>query len=194
MIQSIEIKNFRGIREGKLEELTPLVVLVGPNSSGKSTILDALLIAAGRQPGNAIGRVVKRRAVTGRGARWLVWRASENGSAEVIARAADYQRAVKLTVPPFDPGQGVNVNVNCVHTIGAIVQQTTQSVHVDAKNHHDPTNESELAGFPPVHLVEPGDNSQPRYVSIAVRQNRELDLVSISRAISVCSRHNSIAT
>ena len=38
MIKSVTIKNLRGIREGELSELTPLVVLVGPNSSGKSTL------------------------------------------------------------------------------------------------------------------------------------------------------------
>ena len=43
MIRSVEIKNFRGIQDGKLEDLTPLVILVGPNGCGKSTILDALL-------------------------------------------------------------------------------------------------------------------------------------------------------
>ena len=43
MISAVEIKNLRGIQHGKLEGLTPLTVLVGPNASGKSTILDALL-------------------------------------------------------------------------------------------------------------------------------------------------------
>ena len=47
MISSIEIKNFRGIQDGKLENLTQLTILVGPNGSGKSAILEALLIGAG---------------------------------------------------------------------------------------------------------------------------------------------------
>lgn len=37
----LEIKNFRSIGEIELE-LSPLTVLVGPNASGKSNILDAL--------------------------------------------------------------------------------------------------------------------------------------------------------
>jgi len=42
MINSIRIKNFKGIRSLDLSALGPLHILVGPNSSGKSTFLDAI--------------------------------------------------------------------------------------------------------------------------------------------------------
>jgi len=77
MITSIRIENLRGIRDGTLEALTPLVVLVGPNGAGKSTILDALLIGAGRRPAACVGYVVERRSGLRHGARWLLHRGGE---------------------------------------------------------------------------------------------------------------------
>ena len=44
MLSSLEIKNFKGIREGKISGLAQVNVLVGRNNSGKSTVLDALLL------------------------------------------------------------------------------------------------------------------------------------------------------
>jgi len=41
MLKSVEIKNFRGIKECKVEDLALINVFVGENNSGKSTILDA---------------------------------------------------------------------------------------------------------------------------------------------------------
>ncbi|MDD4889872.1 MAG: AAA family ATPase [Phycisphaerae bacterium] len=61
MIRSVEIENLRGIRKGKLSDLTPLVVLVGPNNSGKSTVLDAILIGTHRHPRTAVDFVTQRR-------------------------------------------------------------------------------------------------------------------------------------
>src|SRR5216684_2837246 len=46
MIGSVEITNFRGVREGKIEGLGPLSILVGPNNSGKSTCLEAMMCVA----------------------------------------------------------------------------------------------------------------------------------------------------
>ena len=43
MLQKLEISNFRGIRKGSLE-LSPLTILLGPNNSGKSAILEALFL------------------------------------------------------------------------------------------------------------------------------------------------------
>lgn len=74
MLTSIRIESLRGIRSGAIEEIGPLSVLVGANGSGKSTILDALLLAGGGAPGDAVGRVVKRRVELWGGARWLFWR------------------------------------------------------------------------------------------------------------------------
>ncbi len=45
MIESIQIKNFRGIGEGKIEGFRKFNLLVGPNNSGKSAVLEALYLA-----------------------------------------------------------------------------------------------------------------------------------------------------
>jgi len=44
LIKSLEIENFRGIKSGNLE-LSPITILLGPNNSSKSTILEALFLA-----------------------------------------------------------------------------------------------------------------------------------------------------
>ena len=44
MIRTLTLRNFRGVREGELR-LAPLTVLVGPNNSGKSSVLEALFLA-----------------------------------------------------------------------------------------------------------------------------------------------------
>lgn len=71
MITSLEINNLRGIREGRLDGLAPLTVLTGTNASGKSTVLDALLIATSPRPDEAVGQAVRRHAATLAGSRWL---------------------------------------------------------------------------------------------------------------------------
>jgi hypothetical protein len=47
MFKSLSIARFRGIREGTVPDLRQVSIFVGPNNSGKSTILDALLLANG---------------------------------------------------------------------------------------------------------------------------------------------------
>lgn len=71
MIRSVEIKGLRGIQEGKLEDFTPLVIFVGTNGSGKSTVLEAMLIGASQYPEKAIGYVANRRPGVKQGYEWL---------------------------------------------------------------------------------------------------------------------------
>jgi energy-coupling factor transporter ATP-binding protein EcfA2 len=82
-ITSLEITRFRGIREGRLDDIAPLTILVGPNGCGKSTILDAAFIAGAPDPGMAIGAIWKRGVRVAAAARWLVWRAGTDGPAEI---------------------------------------------------------------------------------------------------------------
>ena len=44
MLSSLHIENFKGIKEGTISDLAQVNVLVGRNNSGKSTVLDALLL------------------------------------------------------------------------------------------------------------------------------------------------------
>lgn len=44
MIKRLELRNFKGVESGGLE-LSPLTILLGPNNSGKTTILEALFLA-----------------------------------------------------------------------------------------------------------------------------------------------------
>lgn len=60
MITSIELQAFRGVREGRLDGLSPLTILTGPNGGGKSTVLDALLVAGGDDPQTGLGTAVAR--------------------------------------------------------------------------------------------------------------------------------------
>jgi energy-coupling factor transporter ATP-binding protein EcfA2 len=83
MLTSVEIHRFRGIKEGSLSGLTPLVVLVGPNGAGKSTVLDALLISANPHPGRGIGQTVLRREEMAFGSPWLLWKRGDQGPAIV---------------------------------------------------------------------------------------------------------------
>src|SRR5688500_13691121 len=47
MIDSLRIKNFRGFRELALDNLGLVNVVVGANASGKTSLLEAIFLAAG---------------------------------------------------------------------------------------------------------------------------------------------------
>ena len=106
MISSVEITRFRGIREGKLEDLTPLVVLVGPNGSGKSSVLDALLIGAAPVVSDAVGQAAVRHQGVKWAAQWLLWRTGEYGPAEIdVTTPTKMTRRCRLAPEPLQPNR-----------------------------------------------------------------------------------------
>ncbi len=46
MIESIHIKNFRGIQDGKIDKFSKINLLVGPNNSGKSAVLESIYLCS----------------------------------------------------------------------------------------------------------------------------------------------------
>ncbi len=87
MIDSIRIERFRGIREGELTALPRIAVLTGPNGCGKSTVLEAMLIAGSNDVGDAVGRVVMRRMEMRLGGKWLLYRGGAVGEPPKIELA-----------------------------------------------------------------------------------------------------------
>jgi hypothetical protein len=73
MLRSLEIENFKGIKHGKLEDLAQVNVLVGRNNSGKSTVLDALIllrcavVSQDYLDRSGIEQILRRRVDLGRG-------------------------------------------------------------------------------------------------------------------------------
>jgi energy-coupling factor transporter ATP-binding protein EcfA2 len=106
LISSIEISNFRGIHEGKLEKLSPLTILVGPNGCGKSAVLDAMLIGSIWDTSVGIVQAVQRHPQVNEGAKWLLWRSGGNGQCEIRIVADDVSRHCRIESPhPTQPGQ-----------------------------------------------------------------------------------------
>ena len=133
MISSVEIKGLRGIQEGKLENFTPLVVLVGPNGCGKSTILDALDIGASNTVGNAILASVLRRPGIKHGARWLLWRLGKDGSTTVTVTTKNAsKRLVELQLDTFDASRyGDDVYIQGIERIIALSPTTDLPQGID---------------------------------------------------------------
>lgn len=63
MIESIEFENLRGVRTGKVDALAAINVVVGPNNSGKTTLLEAFAILRGIDsfPGACAWQDIQRR-------------------------------------------------------------------------------------------------------------------------------------
>jgi len=185
MLQSVAIEGYRGILEGRVEDLPRLGVLVGPNGAGKSSVLEALLIGAHPNPAEAIGRVVRTRA-TARGARWLFHR-GETHPARIIVRGEDETRTTVLQLQSSDGAEADVVRFDATTESGsALGGQTTfplgEGTYVRSKATLDPG--TRLPSFGQVRWVVPSSLSPLHETySDAVRQGRRGAAKSIIRAV-----------
>ncbi len=98
LVTGVGITRLRGIRQGTLDGLAPLTILVGQNGSGKSTVLDALLIAAGTSGPKDLRRVIERRRHLSIPTPWLTWRAGVDGASFVHVLSGGPTRYVEIAV------------------------------------------------------------------------------------------------
>jgi energy-coupling factor transporter ATP-binding protein EcfA2 len=61
VISSIKIEAFRGVKEGQLDGLGPINILVGPNNSGKSTCLEAIALVGAANDAAEVVRLLLHR-------------------------------------------------------------------------------------------------------------------------------------
>lgn len=187
MIRSVEISGLRGITGGKLDEFTPLVILVGPNNSGKSTVLDALLIGAKPNVNEAIKTVVDRRQGLDFKARWLVNNKAHPKHIHIgIVTSGNQFRATDLLI-------SIRSDASLLITGSITVQNTILEDHAEIS----PTNiapmgfkdndmwdngiiHSELDDISDIHIVDPemGTDLAPLYTvySRVVAQGRRKEV------------------
>lgn len=182
MIRSVEMEGFRGIRQGKLVGLTQLVVLVGPNGSGKSTVLDAMLLGAGPRLAEALGQVLNRRHVRGKG-RWLLCQDVAYGR---ITASADEQfvpaRTVSLSRDEATPADRAYVKIRATTEVpprsggGAVNLIVTADGEIQGSG----TGPGPLLGTGDVGLVElDADVPIHRLFSRAAEQGRRREVRSL---------------
>jgi AAA ATPase domain len=161
VITSIQIENFRGIREGLVEDLAPLTILTGPNGCGKSSVLDAILIGANPRPADALGIAVIRHSGSYDGSRWLFKNADEPARLRTKIEPGLVVVDRKLHWQDFASGPGVEVlwqrqiadphrQVVCEES-GRIVATTWFGVD----NRYVPNNSSTATGLPFVRIIDP---------------------------------------
>ena len=97
MITSIGVTGLRGVRTAKIDRLTPISVLVGKNGCGKSTMLDALAVAASASPAPQLTAAVERRTTddSGLGADWILTKGLTQGAITIYGEGST--RGLKLT-------------------------------------------------------------------------------------------------
>lgn len=132
MIHEVTISGLRGIEEGRIADLSPLVVLAGSNGSGKSTVLDALFIGAGDAPGDDVGRAVQRRPDLWNGARWLVPRYAETGSRIEVVRQRGGQNEHRSTRLTFKDAIDLDLARDLMETRPQVPISGSVMVDVDA--------------------------------------------------------------
>jgi len=98
-IERVTIQNLRGIRDGVVEGLSPLSILVGPNNSGKSTVLEGLwTVAAGANAKVVWETLLRRGGPALHAARHVLHGTTKQAVAEAIG--PDDQRCrVTLSIP-----------------------------------------------------------------------------------------------
>ncbi len=150
LIKRIDIQKFRAIATGSLMDLTPLVVLVGPNGCGKSSVLDALLVGAAEHIQPAVMTVVERqdKVIAGYprqgGAdfdypnrRWLIHRGTNDAAIIDIYAEPEASRRVRMVIDNSRNFQVSQEKVPLSRSEPPLATKLTSSVRLIDSSHPD---------------------------------------------------------
>lgn len=176
MITRLVIKNLRGVRLGTLDGFAPLTVLTGPNSSGKSAVLDALLIAASPVPGDTLGRAVTRHpSFFGDAASWLLHRDADVATIQLWRHSVSDTFHLRVQRNPKETIARLHEGPEASSTVLAMVTFNDTGYVVNARGKGE--------GF--VRLMDPGI-AIPLHetYSRVVRAGRKSDVVQLLNVVS----------
>jgi hypothetical protein len=101
-------------------DLTPLVVLVGPNGVGKTTVLEALFIAASPDPSPSVEQIVRRHETGGTRQGWLLWKEGREGDGEItVTTETGLTRRCTLTPDRSTPANETTLTVRAFEPDGS---------------------------------------------------------------------------
>lgn len=100
MFTAVSIENLRAIRTGQLSDFVGLNLFTGPNGCGKSTVLDALLIAGHPDLPQGVTTALQRRSTVILPGRWLVRGANPKNQAGIILKGEFGVHFVELRLLP----------------------------------------------------------------------------------------------
>jgi energy-coupling factor transporter ATP-binding protein EcfA2 len=114
-LTELRIQGYRGIKDSDVLRFAPLTVLVGPNGCGKSTVLDAAMLAVAASPRRALAVAAARRTQVN-GASFLLHHASKFGAllSYKLGRN-DVYAAIKLISSDIVFRFGINKSRNSDH-------------------------------------------------------------------------------
>jgi hypothetical protein len=108
MIEELVLENFRGFRSLVLKGLKPVNLIVGHNNTGKTSLLEGILLACQPSRGSELPGMF--RSVQGnkdlRYFPWLIRDGAQNGTATLKCKEGSVENSVALTRsnPPFPSG------------------------------------------------------------------------------------------
>jgi len=102
LLKGISIRNFRGIRESKIDGFNQINVFIGEFGSGKSTILDAIYLL---RINADLRRVLSRRTGRGIDLRSCWYKFAKEKEIEIDYTLDSYLYKILLKVSPEDPNQ-----------------------------------------------------------------------------------------
>lgn len=164
MIRRVYIDEFRGIEKLDLRNLGELTILTGVNGCGKSTVLDALLIAAHPSPGHGIANAVDRHPLAKTELRFL-FRHGRETSARIAIHSDSARNETRLE---RDGGidtvvRGVRKSFTSDSDFAIPLSGGGTEAAVSVEVVRNPLGELKLlpsggplAGYRPVTLIDPG--------------------------------------